>query len=130
MNKILSTKVQEDESIINVQLNYENDIGVPLPEKRRTRKMALKGMRFLRKTKEYALKENIRRTRQKVGHSFSDAVNKFREALNSSCSFVCSCCQQTWFKHSVQAVASLNIKSLDAKLLDKCLTGYISVGDW
>ena len=96
--------------------------------KEKNKNTASKGMRFLRKTEEYVLKENVRRTRKKVGHSFSDAVNKFREAINSSSSFVCSCCQQTWFKHSVQRVASLNVKSLDAHLLDKCLTGYVSVG--
>ena len=75
-------------------------------------------MRIVRKTEEYARKETIRRTRQKVGHSFSDAINKFREAINSSSMFVCSCCHQSWFKHSVQAVSSLNVKSLDVHLLD------------
>ena len=79
-------------------------------------------MQFLRKTEEYARKENIRRTRQNVGHSFSDALNKFREAINSGSLFVCSCCQQTWFKHYVQDVASINVKSLDVHLLDSCLT--------
>ena len=97
--------------------------------KEKNKKTAYKGMRILRKTEEYARKENIRRSRQRVGHSFSDVVNKFREAINSGSSFVCSCCQQTWFKHSVQDVASINTKSLDAHSLDNCLTGYISVGD-
>ena len=83
----------------------------------------------MRKMKEYARKEKYRRTKQKVEHSFSDAVNKFREDINSSSSCVCSCCHQTWCKHSVQAVAGLNIKSLDAHVLDKRLTGHISVGD-
>ena len=128
MNKILSTKagrrVHNERTSKLMKRNRRTTA-----EKEKNKKTALKGMRFLRKTEEYARKENIRRKRQKVGHSFSDAVGKFREALNSSCSFVCSCCQQTWFKHSVQAVASLNVKSLDANLLGKCLTGYISVGD-
>ena len=128
MSKVLSTKAGRQK--------HKKRTGELMERYRRTtvgkeinKKTAYKGMRFLRKTKEYARKENIRRTRQKVGHSFSDAVNKFREAINSSSLFVCSCCQQTWFKHSVRTVASLNMKLLDSHLLDKCLTGHISVGD-
>ena len=128
MNKILSTKIgrqKHNKRTAELMKRYRRtNTG-----QEKNKKTAHKGMRFLRKTKEYVRKENVRRTRKKVGYSFSDAVNKFRGAINLSSSFVCSCCQQTWFRHSVQAVASLNMKSLDVHLLDKCLTGYLSVGD-
>ena len=128
MNKVLSTKVgrqKHNKRTAELMKRYRRTTA----GKEKNKEMAYKGMRYLRKTKEYACKESIRRTRRKVGHSFSDAVNKFREAIDLSSSFVCSCCQQTWFKHSVQAVATLNMKALDAHLLDKCLTGYTSVGN-
>ena len=127
MNKILSTKVgrqKHNKRTAELMKRYRRTTA----GKEKNKKTAHKGMRFLRETKEYTRRKITRRPRQKVGHSLSDAVNKFREAINSSSSFVCSCCQQTWFKHSVQDVGSLNIKSLDVHLLDKCLTGHISVG--
>ena len=128
MKKILSTKAgrqKHNKRASELMKRYRRTTA----GKEKNKITAYKGMRSLRKTKEYVRKENIRRTRQKLGHSFSDAVNKFGEAINSSSLFVCSCCQQTWFKHSVQAVASLNVKSLDTHLLNNCLTGYTSVGD-
>ena len=128
MNKILSTKVGRQKHNKRTR-EFMKKCRRTTAGKEKNKKTACKRMRVLRKTEEYARKENIRRAMQKVGHSFSDAVNKFREAINSSSSFECSCCQQTWFKHSVQDVASLSLKSLDAHLLDICLTGYISVED-
>ena len=127
-SKILSTKAGR-QKLNRCTGELMNKYRHTFAGKEKNKKTACKGMRCLRKTKEYAHKENIRRTRQKVGHTFADAANKFREAIKSSSLFVCSCCQQTWFRHSVQAVASLSIKSMDAHLLDNCLTGYISVAD-
>ena len=65
------------------------------------------------------VKKEIVEPYKKLDILSQDAVNKFREDINSSSLFVCSCCHQTWFKHSVQAVAGLNIKSLDAHLLEQ-----------
>ena len=69
--------------------------------------------------------EHRRRKRKKFGHSFVDADDRFKEAIFPSASYVCSICHQTWFKHLVKAVASLNQKFFKSHLLDECLTGYI-----
>ena len=68
----------------------------------------------------------MRAKKRKFGLSFSDAVEKFNEAI-SSCSNVCSSCHQVWFKQSVKDVSSLNkTECLDLSLLNMCLIGYIS----
>ena len=97
--------------------------------RKENKERARKGMGNLRKNTEYARKEYLRRKEQRYGKSFSETVDKFKEAIRSSSSFVCSCCHQTWFSHSVKEVSSLNEISLDKQLLNKCLTGYISVAN-
>ena len=97
--------------------------------KRKNKEMAYTGMKQLRKNNEYLKDEHLRRRRQRFGDSFSEAVNKFKEAINTSSSYVCSCCHQTWFQHSVKNVFSLNETSLNTDLLNKCLTGYMSVAN-
>ena len=92
--------------------------------------MAYTAMKQLRRDNEYLKDEHSRRRRRQFGDSFSEAVDKFKEAINASCSYVCSCCHQTWFQHSVKKVSSLNERSLNTDLLNKCLTGYISVANY
>ena len=87
------------------------------------------GMKNLRKRKGYLESENVQRKKRKMGVSFFEAVEKFNEAI-CSCSYVCSCCHQVWFKQSVKKVSSLhNTESLDLALLKMCVTGYTSVAD-
>ena len=86
-------------------------------------------MKRIRKRKGYVEKEHVRRKKQKLGFSFTEAVEKFNEAI-CSCSYVCSCCHQVWFKQSVKEVDSLKKSvSFDRFLLQKCTTGYISVAN-
>ena len=88
------------------------------------------GMKQLRKRKNYSEEEHAQRKKRKIGSSFSEAVEKFNEAILGSCSYVCSCCQQLWFKQSVKEVSSLyQTGSMDTSLLKQCLTGYSSVGN-
>ena len=93
----------------------------------KNKERAHSGMCYLRMNEKQVHEEHMRRRRKKFGHSFADAVDRFKEAIFSSASYVCSICHQTWFKHSVKAVASLNQKIIKSHLLNKCLTGYISV---
>ena len=95
--------------------------------RQKNKERAHKGMRYLRMNEKQAHEEHMRRKRKQYGHSFADAVGRFKEAIYSSASYVCSSCHQTWFKHSVKAVASLNTKLIKSYMLNKCLTGYISV---
>ena len=83
-------------------------------------------MKITRKRKAYNDKEYILRKKRKVGFSFTEAVHKFNEAIQDSCSYVCSCCHQTWFKQSVRTLSSVS-KNVDASLLQKCATGLRSV---
>ena len=86
-------------------------------------------MKKLRKRKGYGEKEHVLRKKQKLGFSFTEAVEKFHEAI-CSCSYVCSCCHQVWFKQSVKEIDSLSkAESFDMSLLKMCLTGYISVAN-
>ena len=87
------------------------------------------GMKRLHKRKEFVEAEEVLRKKRKLGCSFSDTVKKFDEAI-CSCSYVCSCCQQVWFKQSVKEVSSLNdMRFSYMPLLKICLTGYTSVND-
>ena len=83
-----------------------------------------------RKSREYSENEYLLRKKRKIGISFSDTIDKFEDAVSQSVSYVCSCCRQTWFKHSVREVSSLNrISSLNKTLLRECVTGYLSVAN-
>ena len=83
-----------------------------------------------RKSREYAENEHLVRKKRKIGLSFPDAINKFEDAVCQSVSYVCSCCHQTWFKHSVREVSSLNnISALNKTLLQECVTGFLSVAN-
>ena len=92
------------------------------------RKRAAAEMEALRGQKEYIEKELIQRKRRKLGVSFDEAIEKFKEA-EGSCSYVCSSCHQVWFKKSVKEVSSLGKVSLDKTLLNQCITGHISVAN-
>ena len=98
--------------------------------RQKNKERSAQGMKQLRKRKNYLQKEHTQRKKRKIGSSFSEAVEKFNEAILGSCSYVCSCCQQLWFKQSVKEVSSLyQTESMDTSLLKQCLTGYSSVGN-
>ena len=100
------------------------------PEGRvQNKKRANKGMKTLRRNTYYAKKEHLHRRKQRFGHSLSEAKDKFKEAISSGSSYVCSCCHQTWFKRSVRTISSLGKTILNTSLLNKCLTGYLSVAN-
>ena len=67
---------------------------------------------------------------EKIGFSLSDTITKFEEAVLQSVSYVCSCCHQVWFKHSVREVSAVgNMSTINTSLLKKCVTGYLSVSN-
>ena len=98
--------------------------------KEKHNKLSAKTMKFLRKRKNYAVREYEQAKKRRIGESFSDAVGKFEKAISCSCSYVCSCCHQLWFKQSIKPVSALyKSDSLDTNLLKQSLTGYLSVDD-
>ena len=77
---------------------------------------------------EYVEKEHLLRKKHKLGCSFSDSKAKFVEAVCQSVSYVCSCCHQVWFEQSVKKVSAVvRMSPMNKSLLDKCVTGYLSV---
>ena len=85
-------------------------------------------MKQLRKRKNYLENEHAQRKKRKIEFLFSEAVEKFNESILGSCSYVCTCCHQLWFKQSVREVQALfQTVSVDTSLLKQCLTGYTSV---
>ena len=95
--------------------------------KMRHNKSSIKTMKQLRKRKGYCTKEAIQRKKRKTDESFTDAVNKFNDSISGSCSYVCTCCQQLWFKQSVKDVSTLLAStSFDTNLLKRCKTDFIS----
>ena len=97
--------------------------------KQKNKEMSAKRMKTLRTKKAYADKEHLGWQKRRYGHSFSEAIAKFDEAICSGPSYVCSSCNQTWFKQSVKDVASLNKIILNMQLVKECLTGHISVAN-
>ena len=83
-----------------------------------------------RENMENVENETLMRKKRKIGFSFSDTITKFEEAVLQSVSYVCSCCHQVWFNHSVKKVSVVgNMSTINASLLRKCVTGYLSVSN-
>ena len=58
---------------------------------------------------------------QKQPKSLVDMISKFHRIVNNGPVYVCSCCDQLWYKHSVSSTAKLREKSpnVDKYLLNK-----------
>ncbi|XP_062602755.1 E3 ubiquitin-protein ligase BRE1A-like [Saccostrea cucullata] len=77
-----------------------------------------------RADKEYCEKVDEQQRRKKFGIDIEDCIQNFHEQIKHGPIFVCSCCQQTWFKESVSKVE--NIK-LNDECKSKFLTSTVSV---
>jgi hypothetical protein len=86
-----------------------------------TPKKALK-----RKSVDYRTREETMSKSRKHGLTLSDCIDNFHTSISLGTVFICTCCHQTWFRHSVIEIGS-EIKSVDIELKDKCLTGKLSV---
>lgn len=86
---------------------------------RRDNRISSKNQRRLKKNKQ----QNLKRRAHKQAKQLQDYVKIFIETVSIGPIFVCTCCHQTWFKHSVvKAQAS----SLSAIQKQKFFTGKIS----
>lgn len=70
------------------------------------------------------IKEHYRKRR--FGVDVEDCIVRFHGQIRHGPIFVCSCCQQTWFKESVSKVENTK---LDDKSRSKFLTSTLSVGN-
>lgn len=64
---------------------------------------------------------------QKQPKSLVDMISKFHRIVNNGPVYVCSCCDQLWYKHSVSSTAKLRERSpnVDKYLLNKTSFGNI-----
>ena len=54
-----------------------------------------------------------------------DIIDNFKKSVSSGPYYVCSCCHQTWFRHSV--VKTERLRAFDHHIIKECLTGVTSV---
>ncbi|XP_061184994.1 uncharacterized protein LOC133193010 [Saccostrea echinata] len=73
---------------------------------------------------EYCEKVNEQQRRKGFGLDIADCIQNFHEQIRHGPIFVCSCCQQTWFRESVSKVENTK---LDDKCKNKFLTSSRSV---
>ena len=85
-------------------------------------------MRETRKRKSYNANEYKLRKKRKTGFTFTEAIDKFNAAIQGSCSYICTCCHQTWFRQSVKPLSTIS-KNIDPTFLSQCVTGYFSEGN-
>ena len=83
----------------------------------------------LRLNPNYKAREQLMRNSCKRGRSVLESIANFNAAISDSCSYVCSCCHQLWFKHSVRSISSIENIPLNKTLLGKCLTNLLSVNN-
>ena len=89
--------------------------------KKTTEKRSLK-----RKSDDYRSHEKSMSKKRKHGITLSRCIENFHESISLGPVFVCTCCHQTWFQHSVIQV-TLGMKSVDIELKETCFTGKLSV---
>ncbi|KAJ8018509.1 ATP-dependent DNA helicase PIF1 [Holothuria leucospilota] len=58
---------------------------------------------------------------------YEQCKTHFHQKIKEGPSYVCTCCHQTWFKHSVQQLVQLRLGKQASILLSKCSTKFISV---
>ena len=75
--------------------------------------------RIKRKSTEYGTQEEARKKR-KHGNDLNESITRFHKAISSGPVYVCTCCHQTWFKHSVYSVNS--VKNIDVDSIKHFLT--------
>ena len=98
------------------------------PEKRLKRNEHLKKYREINALPEKRLKTNEYQREYRHGHksSMEFAINRFHEIVNQGPLYVCTCCDQLWYKHSVRCTDKLRQSKSD---IVKYLLNKASVGN-
>ena len=60
-----------------------------------------------RKDQEFQQTENLVTKAKKHGDSIDNCIRLFHESIQDGPQFICTCCNQTWFKKSVNQVSSI-----------------------
>ena len=65
--------------------------------------------------------------RKRYGSNLTELLLIFNDSIAEGPIYVCTCCQQIWFRHSVYNVQEIRLKSdSERKMYDACSTRYIS----
>ena len=82
---------------------------------------------ILRKSHEAAAKQSKR----KGGLTLQQRIRTFHALLTRGDDFVCTCCHQTFYQHSVLLASKTyyTSKGIPTNLVDRCFTGYKSTSD-
>ena len=83
--------------------------------------------RMLHQDQNAILCEKQQAHKRKYGSDMKELLKIFNESVSDGPVYVCTVCQQTWFKHSVVHVPDMKLKKDDERtMFDKCRTGFIS----
>ena len=98
------------------------------PEKRSKTNEYLKKYREINASPEKRLKTNEYQREYRQGHktSMEFAINRFHEIVNQGPLYVCTCCDQLWYKHSVRCTNKFRQSKPD---IVKYLLNKTSVGN-
>ena len=77
-----------------------------------------------RESDEYRNMENARRRQDST---FENMIEKFSKSVSAGPQYVCTSCDQLWYRHSVKLAKS--VLSKNGELLRRCKTGVKSVQD-
>ena len=72
-------------------------------------------------------KERQKSNQRTNGCTLEDLLQIFNDSIAAGPIFVCTCCHQTWFRHSVYDVQNIRLSNKEEEnMFKKCRTGYIS----
>jgi hypothetical protein len=63
-------------------------------------------------------------TEQKASVTTEEMIHNFHQTVQEGPIYICTCCDQLWYRHSVRLAQSLT--SIKEDLIQKCITGIIS----
>ena len=63
--------------------------------------------------------------KQKYEQNIKECISHFHDVIAVGPTFVCTCCHQTWFSHSVVEITA-RLSSVSIEMKDKCFTGKVS----
>ena len=74
-----------------------------------------------------ALNEKELANRRKYGCNMTQLLEIFNTSIAERPAYVCTCCQQIWFKHSVVNIKEICFKNDDERrMFETCRTKYVS----
>ena len=73
-----------------------------------------------------ALNEKEQASRRKYGSNMAQLLHIFNASIAEGLLYVCTFCQQIWFKHSVLNIEEICLKKNERRMFETCRTRYVS----